>query len=425
MLALLYVTYLLAHAAWVGQMTVLTATLVVLALGVFGAIVRYRPLTPKLSAAAQLLDARSGAKEHFLTLATVDPAQAPAPLIARLRKETAALGDRVELERDFPYKPKRSAYWSIGGSLLAMLLLQFLLPMVEPALQPATTPQRLRALAEKMAQTGRLKELSQELKALAEKLEDEKIQIDEKQAAIQELEKKIDQQQKKEDEKDNRELLGQTANALKGAEQQQSASGEETQKNQQKGGGNLQSNLPQEGRGEGKQSEGGGRDDKNKESNISSSKEMQQGKSTPGNPTEPAQEKNQQQLGDTKGNQPDPNRTGEDQNKTKMDKNQGGAKEGAGKNQASDEPPQGTPPSERFYKAGEGKDGLKNARYVTVQLPEEAAAETKGQSSTARQSKGSQARSQLPVSNVALPPNVPNAPAEKQQMPLEYRGVIR
>jgi hypothetical protein len=108
-----------------------------------------------------------------------------------------------------------------------------------------------------------------------------------------------------------------------------------------------------------------------------------------------------------------------------MDKNQGGAKEGAGKNQASDEPPQGTPPSERFYKAGEGKDGLKNARYVTVQLPEEAAAETKGQSSTARQSKGSQARSQLPVSNVALPPNVPNAPAEKQQMPLEYRGVIR
>jgi hypothetical protein len=29
------------------------------------------------------------------------------------------------------------------------------------------------------------------------------------------------------------------------------------------------------------------------------------------------------------------------------------------------------------------------------------------------------------VSNVPLPPHVPDAPAEKQQLPLEYRGIIR
>jgi hypothetical protein len=29
------------------------------------------------------------------------------------------------------------------------------------------------------------------------------------------------------------------------------------------------------------------------------------------------------------------------------------------------------------------------------------------------------------VSNVPLPAHVPNAPAEKQQLPIEYRGVIR
>jgi hypothetical protein len=31
----------------------------------------------------------------------------------------------------------------------------------------------------------------------------------------------------------------------------------------------------------------------------------------------------------------------------------------------------------------------------------------------------------VPVSNVPLPPYVPNAPSEKQQVPIEYRGMIR
>ncbi|HYJ16225.1 MAG TPA: hypothetical protein VE170_12095, partial [Candidatus Limnocylindria bacterium] len=105
---------------------------------------------------------------------------------------------------------------------------------------------------------------------------------------------------------------------------------------------------------------------------------------------------------------------------------QGPEKDGAGKNQASEEPPQGAPPAERFYKAGEGKEGIKGAGYVTVQLPEDLAADSKGQGKpTKAGATGNRARPQVPVSNAPLPAHVPNAPTEKQQMPIEYRGIIR
>ena len=106
-------------------------------------------------------------------------------------------------------------------------------------------------------------------------------------------------------------------------------------------------------------------------------------------------------------------------------KSQGGGKEGAGKEQASEQPPpSGAPPAERYYPAGEGKEGIKGARYVTVQLPEEII-DSKGESRTTRESKSGRRRSQVPVSNVPLPAHIPNAPTEKQQMPIEYRGMIR
>ena len=92
----------------------------------------------------------------------------------------------------------------------------------------------------------------------------------------------------------------------------------------------------------------------------------------------------------------------------------------------SEETPQGEPPAERFHKPGEqGKDGVKGARYVTVQLPEEIAADTKGEGTLSKQSKEANAYPKGPVSNIPLPARVPDAPAEKQQLPLEYRGIIR
>ena len=219
-------------------------------------------------------------------------------------------------------------------------------------------------------------------------------------------------------------MLAQAQSDLTDRQQEQSAGGQEQQKDQQSGGGNLQSNLQKEGQGEGKQSQGSGGEGKG-ESSAQANKDMQQGKQAWGNPKEAGQEKNQMAQGDGKGNQPDPNQPGKEPNKNQPDKNPGGAKDGSGKNQASEQPPQGAPPSERFYKTGEGKDGLKGARYVTVQLPEEVAAESKGESAATKESKGGRARPQVPVSNTPLAAHVPNAPSEKQQMPIEYRGIIR
>jgi hypothetical protein len=113
-------------------------------------------------------------------------------------------------------------------------------------------------------------------------------------------------------------------------------------------------------------------------------------------------------------------------NKEQAGKTQGGSKEGAGKQQASDQPPpQGVSPADRLYPSGEGKQGLQGAGYVTVQLPEEIAADGKFESRPSKDSKSGRSRSQIPVSNVPLPAHIPNAASEKQQLPIEYRGMIR
>jgi hypothetical protein len=424
-LAVLAAIFLFTEFAWFGQMAAMTIGIGAIAIGVLAVLLRYRPLIPNPARAAQMIDERAGAKDHFLTLATIDPSQCPESLHARLRRETDQFADRVELKHDFPYQPQRSAFWSVSVSLIVALLVYFLLPVVVPMLNPPSVQQQLRELAEKMAQAPRLKELSQQLKALAAKLDDPKIQPEEKQAAVQELEKKVTEQQKQEQEKDNQNMLAQAQDTLKGSEQQQSVGGQDQQKDQQKGGGNLQTNLPQEsGQGEGKQSQGDGGESKG-ETSAHLSKDMKQGNSAQSNPNEPGQDKNQQRQGDAKGNQPDPNQPGKEQNNNKLDKNQGGTKDGAGKNQASEEPPQGAPPAERFYQTGEGKDGVKNARYVTVQLPEDVAADSKGEGRMTKESKSGRARPLPPMSNAPLPAQVPNAPTEKQQMPIEYRGIIR
>jgi hypothetical protein len=421
-LALVCIAAYLAQAAWVSQLTLILIAGATAGIGVLAVMLRYRPMIPSISSAARLVDQRAGAMDRFLTLATIEAANSSASFIARLREETAGFGARVELNRDFPYKIKRSAYWSLSVSLLAALLFYFLLPLVQHVIHPLPGHQRLRELAERMAQKPTLTGLAKDLKALAAKLENPQLSQEEKQELIQDVEKKIDEQQKKEEQKDNRDLLGQAASAAKGMEKEQSASGQDEQKDQQKGGG-IQDNLSKEGQGENKQSKGGSGESKG-DSSGQPNKDTQQGNSGQGQPKEPGPEKNPQQ-GDAKGNQPDPNQPGKEQSKEKMAKNEGGSKDGAGKNQASEEPPEGTSPAERYYKAGEGNEGVRGARYVTVQLPEELAADSKGEGRASKESRNNRARPQVPVSNVPLPSHVPNAPSEKQQLPIEYRGIIR
>lgn len=424
-LACIYTGFLLYRAAIVGAIAFVLTAAAVVGLGVLLVTLRSRPWRPSIISTASLADAKSGAKDHFLTLSTIDAEHCVPSFVARLRNETDGFRERIELKRDFPYQIKRSALASLIFSLILAAVIHFVAPLAVPIMRASIpVPEQLRGLAEKMGVQPGLKSLAQDMKALAAKLEDPKVPEQQKQASIQEMEKKVEEQQKKEEQKESRDLLSQTANSLEGAEKQQSASGKDQQKDQQQGAGGIQSNLPQDGEGESKQSQGGSGESK-QERSTQLSQDMQQGKSSQGNPKEPGPEKNQQNQGDGKNNQPDPNQPGKDQNKEKADKNQGGLKEGAGRNQASEEPPQGAPPADRFYKAGEGKDGIKGARYVTVQLPEEVAADSKGETMATKESKGNRVGAKVPVSNVPLPAHVPNAPSEKQQLPIEYRGIIR
>jgi len=421
--AAIYIIAVLFGAAWLGQIPMLVSAALVMVLGCFAVVLRYRPAAPSVSAAAQLLDRQAAAKDHFLTLATVKPADWPASFLSRLRRETSGFSQRVELKRDFPYRLKSSAYWSFGLSLLAAILISFLLPLTASVARPGVLQDRLRALGQEMALKPGLKKVGKDLLTLAAKLDEPKIPPEEKQTQAQELKKEIEEQQKKEEQKDNRDLLGQAASALEGVEQQQ-AGGQE-RKDEQKGGGGIQSDVRQQGQGKSEQSQGGSGDSKG-DSSAQLSTELQQGKTAQGNPKEPSSEKNQQPGDAKQDNQPDPSRSGKEQNKEQMGKTEGGSKDGAGKEKSSEEPPpQGVSPAERFYKGGEGKEGIKNARYVTVQLHEEIAAEGKGESRATKESKASRARNQVPVSNVPLPAHVPNAPSEKQQVPIEYRGMIR
>jgi hypothetical protein len=277
-----------------------------------------------------------------------------------------------------------------------------------------------------MATKPTLRGIGQELKDLAAKLDQPKTSPAEKQAAVEKMEQRIEEQQTKEKDRESRELLGEAASALNGLEKEQQIASGQGQQQQQRGGGGIQSNAPQDGQGENKQSQSGSGDGKSESGAQSRQEKIDQGKSAPPNPKDQGQSKTQ--AGDTKNNQnqPDPNQANNEPTKEKAGKNQGGSKDGAGKQQASEEPPpQGGPQADRFYKPGEGKDGLAAKGYVTVQLPEEVVADAKGESRPSKDAKSTRARTQVPVSNVPLPAHVPNAPSEKQQVPIEYRGILR
>ena len=114
--------------------------------------------------------------------------------------------------------------------------------------------------------------------------------------------------------------------------------------------------------------------------------------------------KKQQSQRDGKDNQPDPsNKPDKETGKELTGKTPGGSQEKLGRSR-SEEIPQGAPPAERFYKPGEqGKEGVKGARYVTVQLPEELAADSKGEGTLSKPSKETRAYPKVPVSNAPLP----------------------
>jgi hypothetical protein len=416
-LAVLYLIPLLSRASWIPAMPLLWLASAVIVIGLF-AVFRFRPRGASMPAAARLVDDKAEAKDRFITLTTVESSPSSEAMLARLRREAMAMLSRVEIRRDFPYRLKRPFYWSTIGSVAVILLVHLLLngTLTNPGVSPQ---QRIRELSEQMMQRPSLAKIARGLQSLADKLDDPQVQSEEKQSSIQEMQKQIEVQQEKEKGQDNQDLLSDASSTLKSLEQ----AGGEGQQEQQKEGGGVQSNASQEGQGEGKQSEAGGGDTKG-ELSAQLNPEMKNGKSTQGNPQSKGQQENPGNQKEHKANQPDPSNPEKTTNESagKMKESSEGR---SGKNRA-DEMPKDGPPAERYRQPGEqSPEGIKGAKYVTVQLPEEVAADSSGVTTSSKDGKESKNRPKLPVSNVPLPAHVPEAPAEKQRMPLEYRDLIR
>lgn len=377
---------------------------------------RFRPLVPSRHAAARLVDEKAQAKDRFMTLATLDATPSSELLLNRLRRETTAFIGRIEVRRDFPYQIKHSFYWSLAVSVLTLLLFHIFLG--EFFTTPTVSPQkRLRELAEQMARRPPLSELGRHLQSLTAKLEDPALSPQDKQTLVQETRREVEQQQKNERQTDNKDLLSDASSTLKSLEQQSGGSQQQEQTN--KGDGKQ----AEEGQGEGKQSSADGGDSKG-DLRAQANKDLQEGKSAQGNPQGQGQEKDPGHD-QTKGNQPEASKSGQEKGKEATAQPQGSAQEKLGKSKSEEIPPNG-PPAERFYKPGEeGQQGIKDGRYVTVQLPEELAGDGTGVGMTSKDAKESRNRPKVPVSNVPLPAHVPDAPSEKQPMPLEYRDLIR
>ena len=418
-LAILYLLAVLYRESWIPVLPLLLLASAVIAFGLLTIILRFRPRVPSVPAAARLVDDKAEAKDRFITLATVESSPASEAMLARLQYEAMGMLHRVEIRRDFPYYVKRPFYWSTIGSLAVILLCHLLLNITftKPGVPPL---ERIRDLAEQMAQRPPLAEIAQRLQSLADKLDDLQVASEEKQSLIDEMQEQIERQQERGQEQDNQNLLSDASSTLKSLEQEVAGGG---QQEQEKQGGGVQSNASQERQGERKASESGNGDSKG-ELAAQLNPEMKDEKSAQGDPQGKGQEKKSADQKEQKAGPFDsgmPEKT-TDESTGKMKENSEGR---SGKN-GSDEVPKDGPPAERYRQPGEqGPDGIKGAKYVTVQLPEEIAADSSGMTISSKDGKVSKNRPKLPVSNVPLPAHVPEASAEKQRMPLEYRDLIR
>lgn len=378
-----------------------------------GEILRYRSKAPSVRVAARLIDERVEGKDRFVTLATIDPVYGASFLLSRLRHEATGLLHRIDLKRDFPYRLKRSFSNSLMGSVTVLLLFHLFLQLA-PLLTPQAPADEALLLAQRLSQMPRLSELARRLEALAVGLKKQALSEKEKHSLIQELLKTVEQllgdQQQGEDARD---LLNQIAESLRELDQG-AAEGQE------KGSGGLKTNLPEEREGKGKESAKGSGGEGQGKSSALQSKDLQ-GERSPQKGKEAGKGEGQRDQGRGNRLEKDREQRKETEGMAKSDM------EGKGGKSKGDEIPRGTPPTERFMKPGEqGEKGLKDPRFVTVELPELESPEIQGSSGTSGSGKRREFRSKVPISNVPLrPPESPEAASEKQPLPLQYRKLIR
>ena len=382
-----------------------------LAIGALG-FWRYRSLVPSLSSVARLIDERTQAENRFITLATVDPRVSSPALWSRLRQEAVAFLRRLHVERDFLFRLRRSFYDSLIVALLVILAFHLFIELEPRLAGRQKTVEDPAALAQRLGRVPRFAELARQLNALAAKLSDPTATAGEKRAAIERASQEVKKQMAAQPEQagHSQELLQQTKETL-------SALQDNLEKGEERGADGGRERSPEGRDGGQNQKEGEGTKDSQQRDAQSPSRDLSES-----SPTAEAKDSTGKGAGGRSGFGAEP-----------REQEQGGASKAGRTEGAETKPTRGQwepnlkgETSERLLRPGEqAGPGVKEARFVIVQLPEE---ETEGSSgggsSGAKRKKPSLARP--PVDNLPLRgPDSAAASPEQQKMPLEYRGLIR
>jgi len=403
-------------------------------------------IEPSSRDAARFLDRAIGTKDHFLTLATADPAQ---PLMAVVAEETARVAAAAAVPA-LPPPRKKPLIASVILSIAGFLLLLFI-----PGLSSlASGGGELDRIAAELAAAGDA-DLAAIVRETAAALRDPKLSNREKHERIEEAIHKIENTQRdsarsgrqgqsqpggKDGNQGEKQAGGRQGG--NGSGNQQSSAAERQAAGQGKGSGaadarerakqELSKLAGQMGGGEQSQTKAG-------EQNKGEQKQQPSGGGIKG-PESGKDRKNGDR--DVAGNQPgsDPRQSGgsqkpggsegEAKSEQSGDRSQqgptaqqarpaGSGGEGAGQRPSSQ--PDGKP-AEKYYKPGEGPgDGVKDGRYVRVRIPEE----SKTLPGTETVAKPGEILPEVPFGNAPLPSaGAPDQVSADQPVPLEYREVL-
>lgn len=381
---------------------------------------------------AALLDRALGAKEHFLTLATL---AGPAPLLAVVEAKASELGRDADPRAFRPPLPRRRLFWStfLSAALLALL---WLLPASGVADAPAD---RLREIAAELAATGDPADaaLARTLAKVALSVRDRSKTAEAKRheirGAMRELEKRSGQ-----GESDD--AAGSGRGQGKGGKAERGRDGSGRERSAGAGGG---SDLRGQAKGELERLEretGGG------ESSAGAAREARKTdvpRSTPGGSVEAPQKPNgakRREESPGEGNRPAPTQgeardrpgTSGRSDQAKSDRGAAPSPGGGGRARggaATSDPgaagkpssdPDG-PPADRFYAPGAGGWRIENGRYVSVRVPDPGGVEN-----VERVQKPGEVVTETPYGNAPPPSQGPPGEVhDAQPVPLEYRDLLK
>src|SRR4051794_8979174 len=192
LLAAWYIVFFLYRFAWLTADSVVPAGAALLVAAAAFTAADFRARLPSKTAAARLMDEKSGGAERFITLATIEPAAGPAEFFSRLKLEAAELARRVDFKKDFPFRLERPIVDSLIAALVAIVLFQIVFQLA-PALRAPALADRLAAVAKTLAQEPGNADLAAELSAAAAKLDNPALSEKERQAAAADILNKLEQ----------------------------------------------------------------------------------------------------------------------------------------------------------------------------------------------------------------------------------------